>query len=116
MKKPNGPGRGDDHGPMQINSIWLGDRSPLKGYVTSDSLANDLCTNIHAAAWIVASYFVKSKDIWGAIGQYHSPYNRVLATEYKYEVNNKLPKARELLRSNPYYRYYVTTYYGTPSS
>lgn len=111
MKKSNGPGKDPDHGPMQVNGIWLGEKSPLKGYITSDALANDLCLNIHSGAWIIASYFVKSKNIWGAIGQYHAPYNRSLATKYVYQAYAKLPKARTLLKNNPYYQYYLGVYY-----
>lgn len=101
-----------DLGPMQINSVWLSERSPLFGYVTANQLRDDLCTNIHSAAWIVASQLQKVKDIWSAVGKYHAPYNASYAWSYKLRVNQKLAQARTVLDQTPVYRQYMASFYG----
>jgi hypothetical protein len=94
-----------DLGVMQINTVWLSQASPLKTYVSYEALKNDLCTNIHTAAWIIASHLTKTSDIWRAVGMYHSPGNSSLASEYVRRVNGKLPQARKLLKSDQYAGY-----------
>lgn len=104
-----------DLGPMQVNTVWLKSDSPLYGYVTAEQVQNNLCTNIHSAAWIWSSQFKSSKDLWASVGYYHSPGNPALAWKYKVAINAKLPKAQSIILSNPYYRYYVGQLYGAKS-
>lgn len=92
-----------DLGVMQINTVWLKPNSPLYGYVSEDTLKNDLCVNIHAAAWILATNMKKAGDIWRAVGRYHSPRNSRLAWQYMNRVNKKLAAARKMAQSHPVY-------------
>lgn len=101
-----------DLGPMQINTVWLKERSPLFGYVTASQLRDNLCTNIHSAAWIIASHLEKAKDIWTAVGKYHSPYNPANQVAYKLRVNGKLMQARAVMNTVPSYRQYIDSIYG----
>ena len=91
-----------DLGIMQINTVWLNQASPLRGYVDYHGLKNDACVNIHAAAWILASHFARVNDIWKAVGMYHSPYNTKLSSAYIGRVYKRLPEARAILRSGVY--------------
>ena len=60
----------EDLGPMQINSRWL---PILSRYgATRQKLIDDPCTNIWVGAWILARAFAVDRDIWKAIGHYHS--------------------------------------------
>lgn len=96
-----------DLGVMQINTVWLKPNSPLYGYVSAETLKNDLCVNIHAAAWILAKHMEKVGDIWKAVGKYHSPGNSTLAWSYMNRVNKKLSSARALVQKNPVYRHNI---------
>ena len=60
----------EDLGPMQIISRWL---SGLSRYgATREKLIDDPCTNVWVGAWILAKAFARDRDIWKAIGHYHS--------------------------------------------
>jgi hypothetical protein len=100
-----------DLGPMQVNTVWLDRSSQLSGYVTDELLANDICTNVHSAAWILAKHQSKVKDIWRAIGMYHSPGNAIYSARYMQSVNQRLPRARKIISDNRYYGYYINMYY-----
>ena len=102
MASPNENGT-FDLGVMQVNTVWLKPKSPLYGYVTADALKNDLCVNIHAAAWILASQMIRAGDIWRGVGRYHSPGNSALAWGYMNRVNGKLRYARRLVEMHPTY-------------
>lgn len=104
-----------DLGPMQINTIWLGQQSPLYGYVTQDKLTNDLCVNIHSAAWILASELKKAKDIWVAVGRYHAPNNPQNAWRYKMKVNGYLNQAKAVLKQVTNYQIYIQQFFGDRS-
>lgn len=104
-----------DLGPMQINTVWLGKDSPLMKHVSYAKLRDDLCTNVHSSAWILASHLPKAKDIWTAIGYYHSPGNRKLAWNYKLRVNAQLQVARRILKMSPVYQGYIQNFYGKTS-
>jgi hypothetical protein len=102
-----------DLGLMQVNTLWLKGASPLSAYVNFTSLVNDVCTNVHAAAWILATEVKKSGgDVWRAIGKYHHPSNNQLAQNYIVKVNGKLPLARKILTSVPEYQNVLGTFYG----
>lgn len=101
-----------DLGPMQINTIWLNKGSPLSGHVDYARLRDDLCTNVHSAAWILASHLPRAKDIWTAIGYYHSPGNKQYAWNYKLKVNSKLQTARQILNTSRVYKSYIQSFYG----
>lgn len=111
MKKANSNGS-FDLGVMQINTVWLKERSPLKYYVNGQQLADDVCANIHTAAWILASHFGKTGDIWRAIGHYHSPGTPALARRYVMAVHGKLPAARRLIESSYAFQYYINMFFG----
>lgn len=101
-----------DLGIMQINTVWLNSASPLTPYVSLALLANDICTNVHTAAWILASNVTKSGgDIWRAVGMYHHPTNRIEAQQYIQKVNGKLPMARDILRNYPEYQKALGAFY-----
>lgn len=100
-----------DLGIMQINSLWLKDKSPIKGYVDWQSLRDNPCVNIHAAAWIMASLYQKHKNLWTAVGAYHAPYNESLASAYRQRVNRKLPYARYVLQNSPFYGQYISQFF-----
>lgn len=110
-KKKNSNGS-YDLGVMQINTVWLQDRSPLKYYLNENQLAYDTCANIHTAAWILAMHYAKSRDIWRAIGMYHSPGTLLYANRYVASVYRHLPKARHLISSSRNYGYYVSQFYA----
>lgn len=105
-----------DMGPMQINTLWLNQDSPLYGYVTEYQLTNNICVNIHSAAWIIADQLKKTNDIWLAIGKYHAPYNQEFAWNYKVKVNNKLPIVRNIITNNSYYRQNIRAIFGDSSN
>ncbi len=103
-----------DLGLMQVNTVWLKEASPLSPYVNFTSLVNDVCTNVHAAAWILATQVKKTGgDIWRAIGMYHHPSNNQLAQKYITKVNLKLPLARKILTSVPEYQNVLGTFYSS---
>lgn len=78
----NGDGS-EDLGPMQINTRWLG---ILKKYgATRTRLIHDACTNVWAGAWILALNYSKDRDIWMAIGHYHS-YRKDESRRYRRKV------------------------------
>lgn len=60
-----------DIGPMQVNSLWLGD---LARYQISEAvLLNNGCVNVLGGAWILGQALAEMQgDIWKAIGRYHS--------------------------------------------
>ena len=111
VKNTNGT---SDLGPMQINTLWLEPRSPLNGYVTEHELKNNLCVNIHSAAWILSDQLKKTKtnDIWIAIGKYHAPYNKEFAWRYKLNINSKIPSVRHILASNIHYQTHMRALIG----
>lgn len=111
MKKLNTNGS-FDLGPMQVNTIWLRAASPLSGYVNEDALANNLCLNIHSAAWILTTHYQKTKNIWTAIGMYHSPGNKSRADNYVRLVNAQVPKARSIINYSPAYKLYINSFFG----
>lgn len=101
-----------DLGIMQVNTVWLKSASPLSPYINISLLANDICTNIHTAAWILASNVTKSRgDLWRAVGMYHHPSNERAAQQYIQKVNMKLPMAREVMRTYPEYRQALSVFY-----
>lgn len=115
-KSPNTNGS-FDLGIMQVNTVWLQSASPLAPYLNITLLANDICTNIHAAAWILASNVKKSGgDLWRAVGMYHHPSNEKFAQQYIQKVNGKLPLARQVLQSHPDYQQALGSFYkvGSP--
>lgn len=72
-----------DLGRMQINTIHLADLGRLG--ISAERLANDDCTNIYVAAWLLKRAWVKTGDIWAAIGRYHSATPH-LAARYRQRV------------------------------
>lgn len=111
LESPNTNGS-FDYGPMQINSVWLGPKSPLYGFVSAPQLRDNLCTNIHSAAWILASHMKRANDIWLAVGKYHSPYTEELQRTYMLKVNARLGVARVVVANVPAYQQYTRQFFG----
>jgi len=65
-----------DLGPMQINTIWLGDLSEYWGVNEATArkwVRDDPCTNVGVAAWILRTNLNQSgNDLSVAISHYHS--------------------------------------------
>lgn len=102
-----------DLGLMQVNTLWLKESSPLNGYLNFERLRTDICTNVHAAAWILASHVKRTGgDIWRAIGMYHHPYDQKLANSYRIKVNNNLPLAKQIINQLPDYRRFISEFFG----
>lgn len=59
-----------DLGPFQINTCHV-DKLALFG-VDPFILTTDSCLNASAAAWLLREQINRSKDIWEAVGAYHS--------------------------------------------
>lgn len=61
-----------DLGPMQINTVHLGDVRRVHGFSARD-LAFDACKNIKVGAWLLSNHLKKAKgSYWLAMGNYHS--------------------------------------------
>ena len=58
-----------DIGVMQINSLWLPE---LTKHGIDSELLLDNCINLRVAAWILYRHYQRSRDIWSAVGSYHS--------------------------------------------
>lgn len=101
-----------DMGIMQVNSVWLKSASPLSAYVSVASLVHDVCTNVHAAAWILSNHVAKTGgDFWRAIGMYHHPSNSDAAQRYIQKINARLPLARDMLVNMPSYKQQIGEIY-----
>ena len=59
-----------DNGPMQINSVWLGELK-AKG-ISEEELRNNGCLNVFVSGWILKGHLDRTGDIWQAIADYHS--------------------------------------------
>jgi hypothetical protein len=59
-----------DYGPMQINSVWLPKLQRLG--ITEDLLRDHGCVNAAAAAWLLRSHLIETRDPLKAISVYHS--------------------------------------------
>ena len=80
----------EDLGPMQINSRWL-PRLERSGLTRTEILANP-CANVWAGAWILALSYARDRDIWTAIGHYHSR-KRGESRRYRRKVAKAIAKA-----------------------
>lgn len=105
-----------DLGVMQVNDLWLKERSPIRGYVTWRTLRDDLCVNIHSAAWILASELLKRGDMWRAVGAYHAPNDPERAQRYRQRVNKMVPYARQVLQNSHHYIRYMNQFFRAPGS
>ena len=59
-----------DMGPFQVNTCNLNELV-LQGF-TPEAILLDGCINAHAAAWILHREYARARNIWTAIGAYHS--------------------------------------------
>jgi len=84
----------EDLGPMQINTRWL-PRLERAGLTRKEILTNP-CANIWAGAWILALAYARDKDIWMAIGHYHSR-NRGESRRYRRKVEREIVRTANLL-------------------
>ena len=75
-----------DHGPFQINTIWL-DKFSKFGY-TEDILTNNFCASAYASSYIIRYYINDAGgDFWKGVGNYNSKtpvhHNKYVLTVYK---------------------------------
>lgn len=85
-----------DLGPMQINTIWLGDLAERWNVSKSHArkwVRDDPCTNIGVAAWILRGHLNRTKDLKTAIAHYHSRTPHI-GTRYKKKVISAMHRNR----------------------
>lgn len=65
-----------DMGPFQINTVHV-DTLAAMG-IAPEAVLQDGCVNAYAAAWLLRREYLRTGDIWQAIGAYHSrtPHRR----------------------------------------
>ena len=62
-----------DFGPMQVNTIWVGELKNRLGIdVSADDIQNNACMNLHVGGWILADELSKADEFWTGVGNYHS--------------------------------------------
>lgn len=62
-----------DYGEMQINTFWTRRFQAWYG-ISADQIANDVCLNYDAAAFVLRYEINRAKgDFWLGVGRYHSP-------------------------------------------
>lgn len=82
-KSPNKNGS-YDHGPMQVNTLWL-DELAAQG-VSYGLLMNNGCANVYAGAWILRqSMDDAAGNPWIAVGYYHTGAPRADWPSYKWD-------------------------------
>ena len=59
-----------DMGPFQINTCHIGEL--LEAGMSPGVILRDGCVNAHAAAWILRKEYDRTRNIWDAVGAYHS--------------------------------------------
>jgi hypothetical protein len=100
-----------DHGPMQINTIWL--KRLQKYNIDQNNLTNNACVNVHVATWILRQEIINANgDIWKGVGNYHSKtqkyhnrYLRKVYTAYKKYVSKWLQYYRAKKMQIPQFTY-----------
>jgi soluble lytic murein transglycosylase-like protein len=96
-----------DLGPMQINTVWLGELE-AKG-LTEAAIRDDGCLNAAAGAWILAGHLLRTKSFARALGDYHSRVpdrgrrylEGVLARAGRLDVRRTLERANRPLAGAP---------------
>ncbi|MHB8368926.1 MAG: lytic transglycosylase domain-containing protein [Leptospirales bacterium] len=77
----------EDLGPMQINTRWL---SFVSRYgVSREDVLWKPCTNVWVGAWILARAQARDRNIFVAIGHYHS-YRPLEAQRYRRKVERAM--------------------------
>ena len=73
MKKPNSNGT-IDHGPFQINTVWLTDfQSKFDFDISPEDMVDDFCLSARAASFIIRYHInAVNGDFWRGVGNYHS--------------------------------------------
>ena len=59
-----------DMGPFQINTCHVNEL--LQAGMRPDVILRDGCANAYAAAWILRKEYDRTRNIWDAVGAYHS--------------------------------------------
>jgi hypothetical protein len=95
-----------DLGPMSINTVWL--PTLAKRYNVTEQeikyrLANDGCTNVAAAAWILGRKIAETGDVWEGVANYHSS-NPAKQSRYLMRVHDSLSRILARLVSLVPYR------------
>ena len=87
-----------DHGPMQINSLWLPTVRKKFG-VGAEDLVNNGCLNVLVGAWILRQELDKAPS-WKGVAAYHSRTPE-FAARYLARLWGRLPKLQtdEVLQS-----------------
>lgn len=84
-----------DYGVMQINSVWIPRLERTMG-VTLDEIRDNGCLNVAAGALILRHLWIKEKNLYGAIGHYHSNNVRLSNQYRRLFLNNMDDIALEL--------------------
>ena len=95
--------RTQDHGPMQINDIWV---EKLKPYgVTTNLVRDNFCASVKVAGYILRHEIdLAGGDFWKGVGHYHSrtPSRHVWYVQKVFSVASQLePLYRQILASMP---------------
>lgn len=91
-----------DLGPMQINTIWLGDLSKRWGISKDQArkkVRDDTCANVDVAAWILRGHLDETRNLGQALSHYHSRTPKH-GQKYRKRVLDLMKKSG-LLKSNP---------------
>lgn len=81
-----------DMGPFQLNTCHV--NALLERGVSPYDVLADACVNADAAAWLLAREFDRTRDLWEAIGAYHSR-TRHLHRAYVRRVRHNLAKLEQ---------------------
>ena len=81
-----------DHGPMQINSAWLGDKRFQRLHIQERDLY-DPCKANYIAAWVIATCYKQYGVTWQAVGCYNarSPDKQLL---YAQKIHRRIERYR----------------------
>ena len=65
-----------DMGPFQVNKVHVATLAAMG--IAPEAVLQDGCVNAYAAAWLLRREYLRTGDIWQAIGAYHSrtPHHR----------------------------------------
>ena len=76
-----------DMGPFQVNTIHVNALAEMG--IAPETVLQDGCANAYAAAWLLRKEYDRTRDIWQAIGAYHSrtPHRRdAYITQVKFHL------------------------------
>ena len=83
-----------DMGAFQVNTCHV--KELLRAGFSPDAVLRDGCANAYAAAWILRKEYDRTRNIWDAVGAYHSP-TPARQTLYARAVNKRYLKLKGAL-------------------